>query len=427
MMLTPSQAEAIRAEGNVLVMAGAGTGKTRTLVERCLYRLLNPEPRRRVSIDRVLIVTFTEAAATEIRHRIRERLEEECRADRGNSHLAEQLALVDTTAISTLHSFCWRLIRQHFFELDLDPRATVLTAEQSSLLAERALDAIWEECYGARDARTRALEQFVQDQARGRDDSIRDLVLRLHEYTQTLKNPAGWLDVQHRRLAQSSPGHWKGWLLDAVQTLRSRWLPLLAAIDHPVCVASARILESIHGNAKVVEMATALDAILEADKDWPRGTKTRVRPRVERFFDDAGFLASLATGESGHDPLEEDWAWSRPHLFTLLELTERFAARFEAAKRDAGALDFHDLEQGALRLLLDRNTGTPGTVAQHWIEQFDLVFVDEYQDINEAQDAILAALSRSGDQANRFLVGDLKQSIYRFRLANPGIFRGYLA
>ena len=128
---------------------------------------------------------------------------------------------------------------------------------------------------------------------------------------------------------------------------------------------------------------------------------------------------------NGNDPLVEDWRWVRGHMTALLRLTQNFAARFAARKRDDGVLDFHDLEQFALKLLWDFESDKPTAAAKRWREKLRFVFVDEYQDINAAQDKIIQALSREGASANRFLVGDVKQSIYRFRLADPKIFRDY--
>ena len=176
---------------------------------------------------------------------------------------------------------------------------------------------------------------------------------------------------------------------------------------------------------------------------WPKGSVGKVRDRLKDFFRDADFLHNLTgrfklpsvknAGEAdvwrgaaaSDDPLVQDWTWVRPHMVALLGLVQEFGIRFGEAKRELGAVDFHDLEQFSLRLLWDRQEQGPTQLARHWQEKLRLIFVDEYQDINAAQDAILQALSRQGPLANRFLVGDPKQSIYRFRLANPAIFQKY--
>ena len=162
-----------------------------------------------------------------------------------------------------------------------------------------------------------------------------------------------------------------------------------------------------------------LAKILAEDGNWPKGKKTAFRAPLARFFDEAEFLQALSVTQGATDPLSEDWDWIRLPMATLLRLALEFGESFAAAKRELGAVDFHDLEQHALRLLWDTKSNQPTRIARHWRKQFRFVFVDEYQDINAAQDKIIEALSRDQPHANRFLVGDVKQSIYRFRLADP--------
>jgi ATP-dependent helicase/nuclease subunit A len=188
--------------------------------------------------------------------------------------------------------------------------------------------------------------------------------------------------------------------------------------------------------------AEVLGQIVSADGNWPAKRKTVLRKPLEDLFNEAKFLVSVAGVKNGSDPLAGDWNWVRGQMTALLRLAQNFAARFATRKRDDGVLDFHDLEQFALKLLWDFAADKPTPTAERWREKIRFVFVDEYQDINAAQDRIIRALSRepfgvppSGGSAmppeggtpnaNRFLVGDVKQSIYRFRLADPEIFRAY--
>src|ERR1044071_1647194 len=157
MKLTAAQAQAIGARGNVLVVAGAGTGKTRTLVERCLSCLIEEDPP--VSLDQILMVTFTEAAATEMRQRIRSRLEDALRNDPSNMRWHEQLALFDTAHIGTLHSFCLQLIRPHFYELELDPQISVMAEEEARLLAEETLTNVLGGYYSGQAPAARAAQK----------------------------------------------------------------------------------------------------------------------------------------------------------------------------------------------------------------------------------------------------------------------------
>ena len=158
---TENQRRAIEARGNVLVVAGAGTGKTRTLVRRCVEWLRRGPGQN--SLDQVLMVTFTEAAAAEMRQRIREELKQQLDREPGNAQLVEQLALLDTAFISTLHSFCFHLVRQHFYELALDPQLAVLPAEEAHLLAEETLSALLENHYAGKTERAQAVQRLIQD------------------------------------------------------------------------------------------------------------------------------------------------------------------------------------------------------------------------------------------------------------------------
>ena len=426
MNLTLAQQQAIDARGNVLVVAGAGTGKTRTLVERCLSCLLTEKPR--ASLEEILMVTFTEAAAAEIRQRIRSRLEQEMARRPEDSHWPEQLALFETAHIGTLHSFCLQLVRQHFYGLDLDPQLTVLAEEEARLLAEETLDGLLQQHYAGRGPASEAVQQLVQTRGRGWDKPIRTLVLKIHHYTQTLPDPAGWFRRQATLFAANEPTVWEPWLLQALADWRARWLPVLErrAAENDLAATCAATLTALPVSPNRLEAAIALEAVKEAERECPRGTRTESIKPLKGFFDEAAFLSPLTVAAGEPDPLAEDWSWARPEMAALLELAREFTEAFSGAKRELGVVDFHDLEQHALRLLWDVAANRPTTIAQQWRDKLRFVFVDEYQDINAAQDKIIEALSREGAQANRFLVGDVKQSIYRFRLANPAIFQGYV-
>jgi len=423
--LTPSQQRAVAARGNVLVMAGAGTGKTHTLVARCLNLLCE----EKVSLDEILIVTFTEAAATEMRQRLRRALENFLNSQPStlNQFAAEQLALFDAAHIGTLHSFCFKLTREHFYELGLDPQISILDEGQIRLLAGETLDEQFQSHYENEDEFSLAVQDLIKIYGNGRDEKIRALVLRLHNYAQTRPDAENWLARQVEFFSAAEPVQWREWFSEAISNWRNEWLPILENLksENPKAAECLEILKQFPGSARVSPEACAsfFQKILAADDNWPRGTKEFRKP-LEDFFEDAKFLNSLiATKENA--PLAEDWDWTRGHMKALLRLAQNFSARFAARKRDDGVLDFHDLEQFALKLLWDSDADKPSAVAERWRKKIRFVFVDEYQDINAAQDRIISALSRDGSDANRFLVGDVKQSIYRFRLADPEIFRDY--
>ena len=425
MSLTPAQQQALAARGNVLVVAGAGTGKTRTLVERVLHCLTAETPR--VSLDEFLLVTFTEAAAAEMRQRIRVRLDQELTRNPGDPHWQEQIALFESAHLGTLHSFCLQLVREHFYELELDPQLTVLAEEEACLLAEETLDGLLERQYSGKGENAAAVQALIQTQGRGWDRPLRNLVLKLHRYSQTRPDADAWLKSQKARFsASTSP--WLPDLLGALQDWRQRWLSSLqsAATEQEFAAFAVKSLSVLPSQFTRAEAAGVLSGLVAAGADLPRTSKSESLRVVLAFVEETRFFASLTLRKGTADPLDEDWAWIRLPMGTLVQLTADFGQAFADAKRELGVADFQDLEQHALRLLWDASLNKPTRIAQEWRRRLRFVFVDEYQDINSAQDQIIQALSRDGAEANRFLVGDVKQSIYRFRLANPRIFQSYI-
>lgn len=421
---TGAQKKAIAARGNVLVVAGAGTGKTTTIVERCLDCLVSHSSP--VELDELLLVTFTEAAATEMRQRIRTRLTQE--SELNQAKWQEQLALFETAPIGTLHSFCFKLIRQHFYQLGLDPQIAVLPEEEARLQAAEVLEELFQRHYANRSKNAAAVQQLIQAQGRGGDEPIRKLVLRLHHYTQTLPNPSDWLKAQLAMYAAPDAVVWKQWRVKATMAWCKDRLPIIdeMAITNPLAARYVPLLKHLQSANSEQKRAQILQQLVAEAEACPTGKREVWLGPLKGFFKDARFLASLSAARDATDPLVEDWTWVRSQMTTLLELTQEFTSAFSETKRELGLLDFHDLEQYALRLLWNGRDHQPTSIARAWREKLKFVFVDEYQDINAAQDKILQTLSREGAAANRFLVGDIKQSIYRFRLANPYIFRGYV-
>lgn len=419
MKYTEAQRAAIEAEANTLVVAGAGTGKTRTLIERCLRLLFGS---RQISLDRLLVVTFTEAAAAEMRHRLRTAIEARAEEPGMATPCALHLARLDSAQISTLHSFCYRLVREHFGELGTDPAAVVLTEEQSAVLAAETLEELFDEHYRRAHAWSEDVHRLLRNDHHGWDRALGELVLRLHHYIQTRPHPEQWLNDQAARWSDTiSP--WPEHLNDLLNEWRARWLPALEAapLDNSGIACAARLVRDAHG-ARLLSLPAALVELDQAKTTWPRGKKGLWRDPFEKFFEDAKLLASFTPAA-----LQEDWLWAQPSIQTLLRLTGQFAQKFGEAKRARAALDFHDLEQLALQLLCEPNGEDATPLARHWQKRFDAVFVDEFQDINPAQDLILRCVSPPSGVGERFLVGDIKQSIYGFRQADPRIFARYLA
>ncbi|MCF7669313.1 MAG: UvrD-helicase domain-containing protein [Verrucomicrobia bacterium] len=448
--LTQQQSVAVAAEGNVAVIAGAGTGKTRTLVERCVSKLTDTtDP---ANLDEILVVTFTEAAAAEMKSRIRTELENIPREALTNTRRLEQLALLDSAQISTLHSFCLKLVQRHFFELGLDAELRVLDDLQSSILQSQTLDKTLGQYYTGTDKKSADVQNLILTQATGNPEIITGIILKLHERAQTLPNPRGWFNHWNNHFSANTPECWEKLVFHAFGQLKARWLPELLAqpAENENAASCAEVLERIPDNWASSEPFDKLDHssfgllaeitsdIIEIDSSWPKGKKTVFRKPIKKFFDELIFLDSIVNPVKQQDDLneshnrhnaiadlEQDWEWTRHHMLALLELTCEFSENYAAAKRDQGFLDFHDLEQFTLDLLLGEDRSGPTAIARQWRDNFKHIFVDEYQDINAAQDLIIRALGKNDPIGNRFLVGDAKQSIYGFRSADPRIFTDY--
>jgi ATP-dependent helicase/nuclease subunit A len=423
MNFTEQQQRAVDAPGNLLVVAAAGAGKTGTLVERCTRLLLQSNPP--VSIRDIVVVTFTEAAAAEVRERIRARLQKEASDQPANERLQEQLTYIDSAYISTLHSFCFELIRKHVLDLELDPAVSVLEPQQAKVLFLSMLDLLLREHYRGLHEFSGELKEVIRSHFGGWDKPVRDFVERLHEFTQTRAAPEKWLVQTEAYLAREQCPEWHEWYAATIREWCQWWTPFLQSLpaENKNAQACASILEK--GCLKADLTVAAQIQARDHDKYWNRKKGEHAAP-FKKLFDEAEFLASLQPDKAGEHPLDEDWRWMRQPLLALLRFAKQFSLRFTEEKRERGVLDFHDLEQFALRLLRDRETQQPTALAREWQEKFQAIFVDEYQDINAAQDLILSAISSEVPPGNRFVVGDMKQSIYRFRQADPRIFRNYL-
>jgi ATP-dependent helicase/nuclease subunit A len=437
---TPQQQAAIDATGAVLLAAGAGTGKTATLVQRCLRLVLT----QGVDVDRLLVVTFTNAAAAEMKQRLRDALNTGAAAQPEDERLQRQWLLLEGAHISTIHAFCLDLVRAHFAELGVDPAVSVLEESVTGPLARTtALDVVREAIGAGPDTQALA-EQYCW----GSGEALGELVRQTHQFLVAQPQAETLLDRLLGHFAGPDPEDWRqhrraivaAWVIDAAQSLPAEIQLAIATLQanrlygggSPTAKAMQRLAALLPALARRFDAvrsgtgpAAAADLLREAaalagPETWVRGTGSARAP-LDRFFQAAVRLEAWQAA-GGADPLDADWALVRGPMRRLLELVRDFDTAFAAAKRALGGLDFPDLERFALRLLRDAD-GRPTRIAREWRERLDHVFVDECQDINAAQDALIRALSREDADANLFMVGDVKQSIYRFRLAAPELFR----
>lgn len=435
---TPSQERAIAVRGkDVLVSAAAGSGKTSVLVERILRRLLDPDDP--VDVDRLLVVTFTEAAASEMRERLHLALSQA--ADAGNPRAKGQLLLLGKASISTLHSFCLQLVRRHAYLVDIDPRFRVLDPEEAGLLKVEAMDELFESLHQDPEEYAPLLEHY----AGKRDDrELRALVLALFEYVESLPDPEAWLDRAARSYDPREPEsasafqRWREALLAEARAEVERALFSLArAIDIARLPAGPEeYLESFQTTLGSLQHARDLlaqggwdeAALALASVDFPRlpargGSDPVLREEARKARDAAKEIVNdLNKGLFGRSlaSYHEDLSRLEPVVTGLCRLVRAYGQRYQRRKDEAGGVDFADLERLALKAL----THSSGRALAECRRRFVEVLVDEYQDINPVQDRLITLVSRREEGAgNRFLVGDVKQSIYRFRLADPRIFQ----
>jgi len=437
--LTEAQRAAVEDRGGtLLVSAAAGSGKTKVLVERLLSRVCDPADPR--DISEFLIITYTRAAAAELRGRISAELSERLARDPGNRHLRRQLSLIVRTEISTVHAFCANLIRAYAHLLDLPSDFRVAEESESAALLSRALDETLEESYAeiGGDGELRALVDLFGS---GRDDrGVAQAVLALRRAAQCRLDPEKWIDGCRESLKFSDTA-------DAAETPWGAYLlERLRAFAEGQAAAMARAAEEMRGDEAAEkaylpafeETIRALSALREASSwDGALAALPGSLPRLKPIRGEDGaadrerwkeIRARCADGlkeqrEIFYGPSAEvlsDLRDSSQALLGAFALLGRAEKRFRAEKRRRRMLDFSDLEHEAVRLLTDRSTGAPTAAAREIAARYCEIMVDEYQDSNEVQDCIFRAVSKDG--GNRFLVGDVKQSIYRFRLADPTIF-----
>lgn len=437
--LTEEQNAAVKNRGGgILVSAAAGSGKTRVLVERLLDHIV----REGRNVDEFLVITYTRAAAAELRGRIAESLSERLAEDPRNAHLRRQAALVYKVGISTVHAFCADFLRECGHLLDLNPDFRLCDEGEAGVLMSRTLNDVLDKRYEGLTPDC-DFAVLVDTLSAGRDDSrLQEIVLDIYNRIQSHPDPRSWLREQEdafraEGITDAGDTVWGGLLLSHARSQAQYWrgkiaLALeLSARDQKLSQAYApRLSETLEGLSALSDAAGRSwdEAAGKAEIPFPRLGSVRggcgdpeAQERIKSIRDKCKKRMEKITELFRDDSrtLLDDLRLTYPATRELLSLTADFAETYAAEKGRRGLLDFSDLEHFTLRLLLDGNGG-PTELAGEWSGRYAEIMVDEYQDTNEVQNAIFAALSKAG--RNLFLVGDVKQSIYRFRLADPTIF-----
>lgn len=433
---TKEQEQVIAARGcNLLVSAAAGSGKTAVLVERIITRLTEGE--NPLDVDQLLVVTFTEAAAAEMKERIRGAIEKKLETDPDNAHLQRQATLIHHAKITTIHSFCLSVIRDYFHTIDLEPGFRTLEEGERKLLMQEVMENLLEEEYAKGES---SFTDFVEMASTGRDDKkVEELILELYEFSRSNPDPEEWLldSIEGYESVKSEPWdtlpfveaaveHTKATLEDMESELRYA-AELCEEPDGPAAYADTissdiGLIRSLRSEETFGELqeqiAGASFARLAANKDKSVSEERTafVKSLRDQVKKELSALKEQFFYETEAD-LKEDMEQAAPFAGELVRLTIAFGRAFEEKKRNAGVIDFGDMEQYALRILKKEE------IAEEYRKKYEEIMIDEYQDSNLIQETLLMQISRiSHGQYNVFMVGDVKQSIYRFRLSRPELF-----
>lgn len=442
---TDDQWRAIATSGkDILVAAAAGSGKTAVLVERIIKKITsvnNP-----VDVDRLLVVTFTNAAAAEMRKRIGEALEKEIAKHPSSLHLRRQLTLLNRASISTLHSFCLNVLRKYYYHIDLDPGFRIADGTEAELLMEETMEELFEEKYSLEnnDRFYDLVDRYSDDRS---DLELQLLVRKLYDFSRSYPWPTEWLEqiIQTYNIDDVSEIDDLSWMKDLREDIKIQLQGCKELLNRALEITKqpggpAPYADNVLANQQLIE-----ELLIASEQSWQHlydVMQTATFGKLKPCKGDE-YIKSLqenvkAIREKAKDQFEKikeelfsrkpeyflkDIQEMKPVVETLIELVKEFSNRYEIVKKEKGIVDFADLEHFCLQILKDQKSTVgeliPSEVAEDYRELFQEVLVDEYQDTNLVQETIIKLVSCSN---NLFMVGDVKQSIYRFRLAEPHLF-----
>ena len=428
------QWKAIHAKSQeILVSAGAGSGKTAVLVERIIQKMT----RDQVNIDELLVLTFTEAAAAEMKGRIRLRLE----AEPANEHLAKQLNKLAWARISTFHAFCYQLIQKYYYLLGLDPAFKIADDIEISLIQDEVLESLLDDLNEQEDAAFLLLnDSFSSDRS---DEALKVMLLKVYELARSNPQMFEWLGQLSELYSwdHQDLGSWRYY----DELLQLVTLALDEAKHHLEQAKTLAVAPHKYAAEVYPEDQAYLERLLQPDLSYEQlraviiNTKLATFPRLDKKnFDEDLHLKIKAARDAFKKQIEQikkqffaysnqthqlHFAQSTRVIHALSQVVLQFHERFIKAKQEKLRLDFSDLEWNTLKLLLEN--GEPTEVAKSLHQQFKEIMIDEYQDTNSMQERIVNGISKvAAPKVPIFMVGDVKQSIYRFRLAEPSIFQG---
>ncbi|MEC1715705.1 helicase-exonuclease AddAB subunit AddA [Schinkia azotoformans] len=442
---TDDQWRAIATSGkDILVAAAAGSGKTAVLVERIIKKITsvnNP-----VDVDRLLVVTFTNAAAAEMRKRIGEALEKEIAKSPSSLHLRRQLTLLNRASISTLHSFCLNVLRKYYYYIDLDPGFRIADETEAELLMEEVMEELFEEQYSLENNECfyDLVDRYSDDRS---DIELQLLIRKLYDFSRSYPWPTEWLEqiVQAYDIGDISEIDELSWMKDLREDIKIQLQGCRELLNRALEITKQPGGPAPYADNIILNQQLIQDLLFASEQSWQNIYEVMQTASFGKLKPCKGdeYLKTMQENvkglrEKAKDQFEKikDELFSRkpeyflkdiqemkPVVETLIELVKEFSNRYEIVKKEKGIVDFADLEHFCLQILKNEMSTAgglvPSEVAESYRDLFQEVLVDEYQDTNLVQETIIKLVSCSN---NLFMVGDVKQSIYRFRLAEPHLF-----
>ncbi|MFQ7446038.1 helicase-exonuclease AddAB subunit AddA [Intestinibacter bartlettii] len=444
--------------GNLLVAAAAGSGKTAVLVERIIQMILNSD--LKIDIDKLLVVTFTNAAASEMRERIGDAISKKLDENPEDEHLQDQLVLLNKASITTIHSFCLEVIKSNFHKINLDPNFRIGDETECSLMKLEAIDETFDILYEQND------EEFcylVDCYAEKRGDSnLQNLILSIYSFVMASPYPKVWLkeSAEDFNITYDFDFATSKWAKAILGTVKIQ----MEGIEKSLCKA----IEDVDGIDELVTFTDKLkmeyekikEILYACDTSWsdayrqissmtfenyakgvkriPKDAPSYIKEekdKAKKIRDNAKkSIEKIKTSvfNKNYDDLKDEIKFLYPIVKSLSDVVLMFEQIYSQKKRDKGIIDFNDIEHFALQILTETDENgdfvfdkegknIPSDIALEYREKFYEIFIDEYQDSNQVQEVILSTIAKQ-KEPNRFMVGDVKQSIYRFRQAKPEIF-----
>lgn len=461
MSWTPDQAKAIYTRDcNLLVAAAAGSGKTAVLVERIIQMITDTD--NPIDIDKLLVVTFTNAASSEMRERVGEAISKAIRKSENSKNLQRQLALLNKASITTIHSFCLEVIKNNFHMIDLDPGFRVGDATEAVLLKNEAMDELFDMKYegvevGKEEDFKLLIETFCSNK---NDEALRELILKIFDNAMSMPAPMDWLyekvgyfnldesfdfkdSIWAKSIMEDSMIEIKGMvkqmekaldLVGAVPELEPYYDSFNKELEMLTNVVNASNIGWEHFTEAISNVSFARMKSVKSvpEKEIVNSIRNKVKEKLKGKSGERGIADKILS--AGSVEYLKDIKNMYGTIKALADLLKEFHSAYMLKKKDKGIIDFNDFEHFALELLIakdeegnylkdENNRYIPSQVAEQLRNKYDEIMIDEYQDSNMVQEVLLNMISKVRlGEPNVFMVGDVKQSIYRFRQANPAIF-----